>query len=220
MVLFSCVTEVNYLQEILLNYKDFPQEILVYTNKKNLVDFSTSNIEVKYVKYSGNSLAFTRHIKMFGFEIHSSYPSIYFDSTVNLTDWLSCKNLNLPGKAIFFAHPKRRSALSEVLYNFIVGKESISSLIKFCIYALRNGLGGRLTLGGIFYLSSKADIKYMHEWHYHYNTLGLKRDQPSLCYVENRLIFPLPLKVIVGRNEFIQNRLVRLYIEFKSWINS
>lgn len=218
MVLFSCVTEVKYLEEILLNYKDFSQKIVVYTNKESLVEYSTNNVTVQYVEFDGSDFAFTRHIKMFGFEIHSSFPSMYFDSTVNLTNWLSSKHLYMPSGACFFAHPKRSSAFSEVLYNYLVGKESISSLIQFGFYASRHGFGNSLTLGGIIYLSSKMDIKCMQEWHHHYKALGLKRDQPSLCYVENRLILPLPLEVVVGRNEFIPNRLVRLYIVISSWI--
>ena len=220
MVLFSCVTEVKYLEDILLNYKDFSQEVVVYTNNRSLVDFSTNNIGVKYVQFTGNNFAFTRHIKMFGFEIHSSFPSIYFDSTVNLTYWLSSRHVNLPSEAFFFAHPKRSSAFSEVLYNYLTGKESISSLIKFGFYASRHGLGNSLVLGGIIFLASKRDIKYMQEWHHHYKALGLKRDQPSFCYVENRLILPLPPEVVVGRNEFIPNRFVRLYTVIKSWIKS
>lgn len=220
MVLFSCITEVKYIEEIILNYKDFTQEIVVYTNNRSLVDFSTKNIEVKYINFKGSNFAFTRYIKMFGSEIHSSFPSIYFDSTVNLTYWLSSRHVNLPSEACFFAHPKRSSAFSEVLYNYLVGKESISSLIKFGFYASRHGLGNSLVLGGIIFLASKTDMKYMQEWHHHYKALGLKRDQPSLCYVENRLILPLPPEVVVGRNEFIPNRLVRLYTVIKSWIKS
>lgn len=218
MVLFSCVTEVKYLEEILLNYKDFSQKIVVYTNKESLAEYSTNNVTVQYVEFDGSDFAFTRHIKMFGFKIHSSFPSIYFDSTVNLTNWLSSRHLNLPREACFFAHPKRSSAFSEVLYNYLVGKESILSLIKFGFYALRHGFGNSLAMGGIIYLSSKTDIKFMQAWHHHYKALGLKRDQPSLCYVENRLVLPLPLEVVVGRNEFIQNRLVRLYTVIISWI--
>ena len=200
------------------NYERVPMgTIIIYTNKRSLLDHSNDKFKLVYIEYSGTDHEFSRYIKMSGFKILNKFPSIYVDSSVKV----NIEKLNeifFSSGLVFFNHPDRKLAHEELIYNFLVGKGGINSIFKFIYYSFKRGIGGRLALGGIIIVSSNEYLSILDNWKIEYKALGIDRDQISLAYVKGKTLFDLPDAIYIGRNSFKPRFIIRVILKIKRWI--
>lgn len=214
----TCATNLIYLDMLLDNYRECRDlELIIYTNKLDLVSPLPNSWEIRYLDFEGNDIQFSRFIKMEYVPKIKDFPVVYIDSTIEITqpslfEYLYC---DTSSEVVLFAHNKRKSGFTEVLYLYMVGKLSFWEIFIFCKYWMNKGFKSKLILGGIYVLNSIEGRRHFIDWTTLYKQMGIERDQPSLSLVVSRAVEVLDQSVIVRTNSYRNRRIVNVFVQLK-----
>jgi len=125
-----------------IGFKDGEALFVCFTDRK---DIKSDYWNIIYLESQENSRLAAKYWKIFGYKEFTKYAKyvVWVDSSIKIIDSLmplfENKSLQFKNASILtFHHPKRDCAYSEILWVFLMGKDSIGSLLKTWIFLKRN----------------------------------------------------------------------------------